>query len=99
MKVYLNGNEMQFTEGGYKYVFTKPYNRFTEETIKRDNGDKMHIELYDNGVQIRTLITRSEVNTIINRPVAIDQPNQKIYILEEGQEFRHLPDGSVEIVK
>ena len=82
MKVFLNGQEMQFVEGGYKYVFMKPYQRFQEKTIDKDNGDKMHLEFYDNGVQIRTLVTKNEVATIINRNVAIDKLNHQIYILE-----------------
>ncbi len=99
MKVFLNGTEMQFAEGGYKYVFMKPYQQFKENTIDKPNGDKMHIEFYDNGVQIRTLITKEEVATIINRNIAIDTLNHKIYILEEGNEVRSNPDGSVEIIK
>ncbi|MDD4802501.1 MAG: hypothetical protein PHF24_06115 [Syntrophomonas sp.] len=99
MKVFLNGIEMQFAEGGYKYVFMQPYRHFKENTIDKENGDKMHIELYDNGVQIRTLVTKTEVATIINRDIAIDNLNHKIYILEEGNEVRTNPDGSIEIVK
>jgi hypothetical protein len=98
MKVFLNGTEMKFAEGGYKYVFMKPYQQFKENTIDKPNGDKMHIEFYDNGVQIRTLVTKEEVATIINREVAIDTKNNKIYILEEGNEVKSNPDGSVEIV-
>ena len=60
---------------------------------------KMHIEFYDNGVQIRTLMTKSEVATIVNREIAIDTLNNKIYILEEGNEARTNPDGSVDIIK
>ncbi|HRY12750.1 MAG TPA: hypothetical protein P5309_04160 [Syntrophomonadaceae bacterium] len=99
MKVFLNGQEMQFVEGGYKYVFMKPYQRFQEKTIDKDNGDKMHLEFYDNGVQIRTLVTKNEVATIINRNVAIDKLNHQIYILEEGNEARFNDDGSVDIIK
>ncbi len=99
MKVFLNGQEMQFVEGGYKYVFMKPYQRFQEKTIDKDNGDKMHLEFYDNGVQIRTLVTKNEVVTIINRNVAIDKLNHQIYILEEGNEARFNDDGSVDIIK
>lgn len=98
MKVFLNGVEMNFIEGGYKYIFMKPFERFTEETVTRENGDKMHIELYDNGVQIRTLYNKSEANTIINREIAIDNPNQKIYILEEGNQVKYNEDGSVQII-
>lgn len=59
----------------------------------------MHLELYDNGVQIRTLITKKEVATIINRDVAIDKLNKKVYILEESNEARFNDDGSVDIIK
>lgn len=99
MKIFLNGQEMQFAEGGYKYVFLKPYQQFQERTIDKPNGDKMHFEIYDNGVQIRTLITKEEVATIINRDIAVDTKNNQIYILEEGNEFKTNPDGSVEIIK
>lgn len=99
MKVLLNGQEMQFVEGGYKYVFIKPFQHFQEKTIDKENGDKMHLEFYDNGVQIRTLITKQEVATIINRDVAIDKLNNKVYILEEGNEARFNDDGSVDIIK
>jgi len=98
MKVFLNGKEMHFVEGGYKYVFVKPFNRFTEKTINGDNGNKMHLELYDNGVQIRTLITKDEVSTIINRDIAIDHVNNKIYILEEGSQVINNSDGSIEVI-
>ncbi|HNX92590.1 MAG TPA: hypothetical protein PKI17_03610 [Syntrophomonas sp.] len=90
---------MQFVEGGYQYVFMKPYQKFTEKTVDKDNGDKMHIELYDNGVQIRTLLTSQEVNTIINREVAIDTVNNKIYILEANSKVQKNEDGSVELIK
>lgn len=86
---------MQFVEGGYKYIFAKPYQKFTERTVDKDNGDKMHLELYDNGVQIRTLVTRQEVNTIINREVAVDTVNNKIYILEADSKIQKNADGSV----
>lgn len=99
MKVFLNGQEMQFVEGGYKYVFTKPYRHFQEKTVDRGNGSKMHLEFYDNGVQIRTLITKEEVATLINRQIAIDTVNNKVYILEEGNEAKTNEDGSVEIIK
>lgn len=98
MKVILNGTEMQFAEGGYKYVFVKPYQKFTEKTVNRDDGDRMHFELYDNGVQIRTLISSQEVNTIINREVAIDTVNHKVYILEEDSKVKKNDDGSVELL-
>ena len=99
MKIFLNGVEMKYVEGGYKYVFLKPPQQFQEKTIDKENGDKMHLEFYDNGVQIRTLMTKKEVTTIINREVAIDTLNNKIYILEEDNEARTNPDGSVDIIK
>ncbi len=99
MKTFINGNEIKFVEGGYKYVFMKPFGHFQEKTIDQDNGHKMHIEFYDNGVQIRTLLTKTEVTTIVNRDIAIDTMNNKIYILEEGNEARSNPDGSVDIIK
>jgi len=99
MKTFINGVEIKFVEGGYKYVFMKPFGHFQEKTIDKDNGDKMHIEFYDNGVQIRTLMTKSEVATIVNREIAIDTMNNKIYILEEGNEAKTNPDGSVNIIK
>ena len=97
MKVTLNGTPMEFAEGGYKYVFMKPFQRFTEDTIEKKNGDRVHIELYNNGVQIRTLISKEEVATIINREVAIDTLNHKVYILEKENHPKHNPDGSIEI--
>lgn len=90
---------MQFVEGGYKYVFAKPYQHFTEKTVNRDNGDKLHLELYDNGVQIRTLYTKQEVNTIINREVAVDTVNNLIYILEAESRIVKNENGSVELLK
>ena len=99
MKVFLNGQEIQFAEGGYKYVFMKPYQHYQEKTINKENGAKMHLELYDNGLQIRTIITKTEVATIINRDVAIDKLNKKVYILEESNEARFNDDGSVDIIK
>jgi hypothetical protein len=98
MKIFLNGNEMSFVEGGYKYVFINPPHNVQEKTIDKENGDKMHIEFYDNGVQIRTLVTQAEVNTIINRNVAVDKVNNKIYILEAGSQVKTNPDGSLEIL-
>ena len=35
MKVYLNGQEMAFQEGGYQYVFVKPYQKHIEDTVER----------------------------------------------------------------
>lgn len=98
MKVILNGNEMQYAEGGYKYVFLKPYEKFTEKTVNLKNGDRMHLEIYDNGVEMRTLISSEEVNTVINREVAIDIVNNKIYILEPESRVRKNEDGSVEVL-
>jgi len=48
MKAYLNGQEMKFQEGGYQYVFVKPYKKYIEDTVKRPNG-KMFLQMYDNG--------------------------------------------------
>ncbi|MDO4541028.1 MAG: hypothetical protein Q4B48_08060 [Syntrophomonadaceae bacterium] len=98
MKVTLNRQEMEFAEGGYKYVFIKPYNRFVEDTVDRGNGRKMHLEVYDNGVEIRTMIDENEVATIINRDVAIDTKNHRIYILEADTRWRQNEDGSVDII-
>lgn len=89
---------MQFVDGGYKYIFAKPYNKFTEKTVNKENGDKMHLELYDNGVQIRTLITSQEVNTIINREVAVDTVNNNVYILEADSKIQKNADGSLELI-
>jgi len=88
---------MQFAEGGYEYVFIKPYKRHQHEVIKRENGE-LTIQLYDNGVQIRTLVTQDEVATLINRDVAIDIVNHKVYILENDTKVQNNPDGSVEIL-
>jgi hypothetical protein len=90
---------MQYVEGGYKYIFLKPFNNVTEKTVDKENGYKMHLELYDNGVQIRTLITSQEVNTIINREVAVDTVNNKIYILEADSKVKKNEDGSIELLK
>lgn len=97
VKIFLNGMEMEFAEGGYEYVFMKPYHRHTEDVINKENGDKLRIQLYDNGVQIRTLKCKDEINTLINRDVAIDTRYNKIYILEPGNNVQHNPDGSVEV--
>ncbi|MGS0764699.1 hypothetical protein [Syntrophomonas curvata] len=97
LRVFLNGQEMQFAEGGYEYVFLKPYTRHRHEVIKRENGE-LTIQLYDNGVQIRTLVTREEAATLINRDIAIDTVNHKVYILESDTKVRKNPDGSVEIL-
>lgn len=96
IKVYLNGKEMQFKEGGYKYVFMKPYRRSQSDVIKKDHGE-LTLQLYDNGVQIRTLATAKEVSTLINRDVAVDEVNNKIYILEPGNTVTENPDGSLTV--
>lgn len=96
MKVFLNGQELQFAEGGYKYIFMKPYEKHQHRTVERDHG-KLTLQLYDNGVQIRTLVTKEEVATLINRDVAIDTKNNKVFILEEGNKVVKHPDGSVEV--
>lgn len=97
MRAFLNGQEMQFSDKGYEYVFLKPYTRHQHETIKRENGE-LTLQVYDNGVQIRTLVTREEVATLINRDIAIDTVNHKVYILESDTKVRKKPDGSVEIL-
>lgn len=97
MRVFLNGEEMQFVEGGYEYVFMKPYKHHQHKVVKRENGE-LTLQLYDNGVQIRTLVTKNEVATLINRDVAIDTVNNKIYILEKDSKVKKNPDGSVEVL-
>ncbi|MBP8819868.1 MAG: hypothetical protein KBG91_05495 [Syntrophomonadaceae bacterium] len=97
MRVFLNGQEMFFAEGGYEYIFMKPYTRHQHEVIKREHGE-LTIQVYDNGVQIRSLVTENEVNTLINRDVAIDTVNNKIYILEEDSKVQKNPDGSIEVI-
>ncbi|NLO22339.1 MAG: hypothetical protein GX119_10140 [Syntrophomonadaceae bacterium] len=97
MKVFLNGQEIEFAEGGYEYIFLKSYQKHHKETIKKGNGE-LTIQMYDNGVQIRTLVTKEEVATLINREVLIDRPNKKIYILEPDRQAIQKEDGSVEIV-
>lgn len=87
---------MAFAEGGYEYIFIKPYTKHKADKIKRKNGE-LHIQLYDNGVQIRTLTTDKEVSTLINREVAVDTKNNKIYILEEDTKYTKNQDGSVSI--
>lgn len=96
MRVFLNGQEMSFVDGGYEYIFMKPYKNHQHEVIKREHGE-LTIQLYDNGVQIRTLVTKNEVATLINRDVAIDTVHNKIYILEEDSKVRKNPDGSVTV--
>lgn len=96
MKVYLNGKEMQYKEGGYEYVFMKPYQRSQTEVVKKDYG-QLTLQLYDNGVQIRTLATANEVSTLVNRDVAVDEVKKKIYILEPGNKVTTNPDGSLNI--
>lgn len=97
MRVFLNGKEMKFSEQGYDYVFLKPYNKHMHETIKKDHGE-LNIQLYDNGVQIRTLITETEISTLINREIAIDTVNNKVYILEADSKVNQNPDGSIEVL-
>lgn len=98
MKVFLNGQEMAFKEGGYQYVFVKPYQKYIEDKVDRPQG-KMILQMYDNGVQIRTFVTAQEVNTIINRDVAVDEINKKIYILEPDTQYVRDEDGSVRLVE
>lgn len=98
MKVFLNGQEVAFKEGGYQYVFIKPYQKYVEDKVDRPQG-KMILQLYDNGVQIRTLATAQEVTTIINRDVAVDEENRKIYILEPDTKYVRAEDGSVHIIE
>ncbi len=98
MQVFLNGKEMDFVDGGYEYIFIKPYQRHQSDTVKRSNGE-LHIQLYDNGVQIRTLVTDKEVSTLVNREVAVDTKNNKVYVLEPDTKFTKHEDGSVEIIK
>ncbi len=98
MRVFLNGQEVPFADGGYEYVFMKPYKRHRHEVMKKDKSE-LNIQLYDNGVQIRTLVTGDEVATLINREVAIDTVNRKIYILEKDSKVKKNPDGSIEVMK
>lgn len=98
MKVFINGQELQFADGGYNYVFMKPYKRHQQEVIKKTNSE-LTIQLYDNGVQIRTLVTKNEVSTLINRDIMIDTPNKKIYILEKDSKVEKKPDGSVQVLQ
>jgi len=98
LKVYLNGKELPFAEGGYEYVFFKPYQRHKDEVFKRTNGE-LTLQMYDNGVQIRTLVTKEEVATLINRDILVDRPNQKIYILEKDTKAKQNEDGTVEILE
>ncbi len=96
MRVYLNGKEMQFKEGGYEYVFMKPYQYSQSDVIKKDYG-QLTLQLYDNGVQIRTLATANEVATLINRDVAVDEVKNKVYILEPGNTVTVNEDGSLRV--
>jgi hypothetical protein len=98
LRVFLNGKEMPFVDGGYKYVFVKPYTKHGQEKIKKEHGE-LFLQIYDNGVQIRTLVTPKEVSTIINRDVAIDTKNNWIYILEADTKYKTNDDGSVEILE
>jgi len=76
---------MEFAEGGYKYVFLKPYQKHHTEVIKKENGE-LTIQMYDNGVQIRTLVTREEAATLINREVVVDRPNREGLHSGSGQQ-------------
>lgn len=42
MQVYLNGKKMKFIDGGYEYVFLKPYQRHTQEEIPRPGGSYLY---------------------------------------------------------
>jgi len=95
-KVFLNGREMNFVEGGYEYIFMKPYQKHQHQVVKRDYGE-LTLQLYDNGVQIRTLVTPEEAATMINRDIAIDFVNHKVYILEPDSNVKENPDGTVTI--
>ena len=96
MKVFLNGQEMGFVDGGYQYVFMKPYSKHQSSNVKKENGE-LTLQLYDNGVQIRTLVTKKEINTLINRDIAVDRLNHKVYILEPGNKVVENPDGSITV--
>ncbi|HNX29132.1 MAG TPA: hypothetical protein PKN87_06925 [Syntrophomonadaceae bacterium] len=97
MRVFLNGKQMPFVDGGYKYVFVKPYEKHASEKIKREHGE-LYLQIYDNGVQIRTLVTPEEIATIINREVAVDIKNKQVYILEADTKYKTNDDGSIEIL-
>lgn len=98
MAVYVNGVELNFVEHGYKFIFMKPYGSFKEQTMDQGAGGKLHIEFYDNGVQIRSRINGNDVTTVINRQIAIDKLNNKIYILEAVNEVKYNSDGSLEVL-
>lgn len=87
---------MNFVEGGYQYIFMKPYEKHQHRVITRDNGE-LTLQIYDNGVQIRTLVTPEEVATIVNRDIAIDYVNHKVYILEPDSKVTENEDGTVTI--
>lgn len=89
---------MEFVEGGYEYVFLKPYKRCVQDKVTRNNGE-LYIQLYDNGVQIRTLVTAEEITTLINRDIEIDHVNHKIYILEKDSRVIKREDGTVEVLE
>ncbi len=97
MRVFLNGREMPFVDGGYKYVFVKPYEKHGQERIKKEHGE-LFLQLYDNGVQIRTLVTPEEITTLINREIAVDTKNNQVYILEADTKYKTNDDGSIEIL-
>lgn len=97
MRVFLNGQEMEFVEGGYEYVFLKPYKHCVQDKVVKNNKE-LYIQYYDNGVRIRTLVTPEEITTLINRDIAVDHKNRKIYILEEGNQVIRHDDGTLEVI-
>lgn len=97
MRVFLNGQEMEFVEGGYEYVFLKPYKRCVQDKIAKNNQE-LYIQYYDNGVRIRTLVTPEEIATLINRDIAIDHINRKIYVLEDKNKVIRHDDGTIEVI-
>ena len=88
---------MSFVDGGYQYVFMKPYTKHQHSNVKKETGE-LTLQIYDNGVQIRTLVTKNEINTLINRDVAVDKKNRKVYILEADQKAIENPDGTISVV-
>lgn len=77
-------------------MFMKPYQYSQSDVIKKDYG-QLTLQLYDNGVQIRTLATANEVATLINRDVAVDEVKNKVYILEPGNTVTVNEDGSLRV--
>lgn len=96
MKAFLNGKEIPFKDGGYEYIFMKPYQRSVSEKMPAPRGE-LTIQMYDNGVQIRTLVTPEEVSTLVNREVAVDYVKKVVYILEQGNKVTTNPDGSLTV--